>query len=202
MNAIIMAVQPKWCELIASGKKIFEIRKSYPRKYVKFLDNSGNIAEPFKVYIYCTKVKTYPFYIGPKYGKLYKDASTNFGYLGNGNIIGEFVCRKIEAVLCLHHLFGKKLDRICNESCLSYEQLSEYLGINCCGKPNIGYAWHISDLKIYDEPKELSMFLADCTYCGKLHVGDENCRHHCYDGFREISRAPQSWMYCKEREEE
>lgn len=51
MNTIIQSIQPKWCELIASGKKTIEVRKTLPKKYVKDI----NEFEPYKVFIYCTK---------------------------------------------------------------------------------------------------------------------------------------------------
>ena len=41
-----MSIQPKWCELIASGKKTIEVRKTKPK-----------FETPFKVYIYCTNNK-------------------------------------------------------------------------------------------------------------------------------------------------
>lgn len=44
MVSILMSILPKWCELIASGKKTIEVRKTRPK-----------IDTPFKCYIYCTK---------------------------------------------------------------------------------------------------------------------------------------------------
>lgn len=46
MKSVMISIQPKWCELIASGKKTVELRKTKP-----------DIDTPFKVYIYCTKPK-------------------------------------------------------------------------------------------------------------------------------------------------
>lgn len=42
-KAVLISIQPKWCELIASGKKTQEVRKNRPK-----------LETPFKVYIYCT----------------------------------------------------------------------------------------------------------------------------------------------------
>ena len=44
MKAVLISIQPKWGELIASGKKTVEIRKTKPK-----------LETPFKVYIYCTQ---------------------------------------------------------------------------------------------------------------------------------------------------
>lgn len=46
MKAVLISVQPKWCELIASGKKTIEVRKTRPK-----------INMPFKCYIYMTATK-------------------------------------------------------------------------------------------------------------------------------------------------
>ena len=44
MKSVLISIQPKWCELIASGKKTVEVRKTRPK-----------IDVPFKCYVYCTK---------------------------------------------------------------------------------------------------------------------------------------------------
>ena len=46
MKSVLISIKPKWCELIANGKKTVEVRKSRPK-----------IETPFKCYIYCTKIK-------------------------------------------------------------------------------------------------------------------------------------------------
>lgn len=43
MRSVLLSIHPKWCELIASGKKTIEIRKTRPK-----------LEPPFKCYIYCT----------------------------------------------------------------------------------------------------------------------------------------------------
>lgn len=67
MKSVMISIKPNWCELIASGKKTLEIRKTKP-----------NLETPFKCYIYCTKEFYNSDYI-PK----------------NGRVIGEFVCDNI-----------------------------------------------------------------------------------------------------------
>lgn len=44
MKAVLLSIKPKFCELIASGKKTIEVRKSAPK-----------LKPPFKCFIYCTK---------------------------------------------------------------------------------------------------------------------------------------------------
>jgi hypothetical protein len=36
MKAVLMSIQPKWCELIASRKKTVEVRKTKPKLDVPF----------------------------------------------------------------------------------------------------------------------------------------------------------------------
>lgn len=88
-------------------------------------------------------------------------------------------------------------------ACLSEEEIKEYLGIYC------GYGWHISDLKIYDKPKELSDFgvlcpeflkvspiCEGCRYENTLYNGLEPPEFDCKcDGFKPLTRPPQSWCY-------
>ena len=42
--AVMLSIKPKYCELIASGEKTIEVRKTKPK-----------IEKTFKCYIYCTK---------------------------------------------------------------------------------------------------------------------------------------------------
>lgn len=72
MKSVLISIQPKWCELIANGKKTIEIRKTMPK-----------IETPFKCYIYCTK-------------KFYKKGDGYFQGKYCGKVIGEFVCDKIQ----------------------------------------------------------------------------------------------------------
>lgn len=71
MKAALISIQPKWCELIASGEKTIEVRKTSPK-----------METPFKVYVYMTKHK-WIFKLLP--------------FLKNrfAKVIGEFVCDDI-----------------------------------------------------------------------------------------------------------
>ena len=71
MKAVLISIQPKWCELIASGEKTIEVRKTRPK-----------IETPFKCYIYETNWKDNTYWKNKHKGKL-------------GKVIGEFVCNEI-----------------------------------------------------------------------------------------------------------
>ena len=47
MKAVLISINPLWCELIGNGEKTVEVRKNRPK-----------LKTPFKVFIYCTKAKT------------------------------------------------------------------------------------------------------------------------------------------------
>lgn len=160
MKAVLISIQPKWCEFIASGKKTVEVRKTKPKLEI-----------PFKCYIYCTQGKG----ITDNYRLENND-------LGNSKVIGEFVCDNI----------AKGTSQL--GSCLSMQEISKYAN----GKEI--YAWHISDLVIYDKPKELREFKPynrtedDCKFSnlGYAIPKCEDC-HECY-----VKRPPQSYMYVEE----
>ena len=196
MKAVLISIQPKWCEPIASGEKTIEVRKTRPK-----------LETPFKVYIYCSDSSKDIFYRSvysyddllytPKHKDECKRKLTENGhFIYNGKIIGEFVCDKI---IRLNYSCGSyrceglnrlENDRIASASQLSLYDMRNYL--SCNG----GYAWHISDLVIYDEPKKLGGFFHACdktngTYCS---VCVERRENKC----KSIKRAPQSWCYVEE----
>lgn len=191
--AVLQSINPPHCENIASLIKTIEVRKSKPKLEV-----------PFKVYIYCTKQKqrfsigkhTYAFadnlYIANgmiKCGNGFEDVSVNTTSL-NGKVIGEYVCDRIDTLLFSDTIAKWKTAE--KESCLTEEQLREYSGLY--EKPL--YLHHISNLVIYDKPKELSKFKKvnrDCFY-NDLGLTIPNC-DKCNEPSCFIQRPPQSWCY-------
>ena len=160
MKAVLISIQPNWCELIESGKKTIEVRKTRPK-----------LETPFKCYIYCTKQrKISDEYWGNRNGHIYID---------NGKVVGEYVCDRITEIVCFTDT--KDTNIILPKTCLTYEELEQYSN----GKTL--YGWHISELKIYDKPKELGEFLTPSGTGGVL-------------GNHYITRPPQSWCYVEEIE--
>ena len=196
MKAVMLSIRPKWCELIASGKKTIEVRKTRP-----------NIPMPFKCYIYCTKPKMvtkyvfkpedYPEYMRPEKTVFCKvpDASSPFcsEVNGNGKVIGEFVCDCITGLRADNgiqtYYNGQK------GTCLSDAEIIKYAS----GKKV--YYWHISDLKIYDEPKKINEFRKpDEEISG---TSEQNGHTVFYDGYingEVLKKPPQSWCYVEELE--
>ena len=161
MKSVLISIQPKWCELIASGKKTIEVRKSIPK-----------VNEPFKVYIYCTANKNGVkdlLEIHGTDGKIHK---------ANGKVIGEFICEQMTVAFYGEYCILPK-----SKTMLDELDLLDYAD----GKPL--YGWHISNLVIYDKPKELSEF-ATVKYC-----------YPCIKPIvNRLTRPPQSWCYVEERE--
>lgn len=183
-KAVLLSVQPKWCELIATGKKTIEIRKTKPK-----------IKVPFKAYIYCTKDRNNHFWTGKRYSYTDEHSHNAFDKDGNGKVIGEFVCNKIATFPdeCYAGWLVK-------HSCVSVKELERYAGDN-----DSLYVWHISNLVIYDEPKELSRFLApcdeDCASCKYWQydmVNQYERDYDCTNGYYPLvplKKGPQSWRY-------
>ena len=80
-------------------------------------------------------------------------------------------------------------EMFCKESCLTEQEICDYIG------EKDGYGWHISDLKIYDKPKELSEFKHWVN--NKDYDGWNEQRTKIIKGFalRQLTRPPQSWLY-------
>lgn len=215
-KAVLMSTQPKWCEKIchkigenADGTPIYEksvdVRKTIPK-----------IDTPFKVYVYCCKPKQILRYVWGKedYRGIFPDeelddkkvfckipdgsssfCSTRYA----GKVIGEFLCddiAKVQNLMCSFVAVGRsnaETNRIARLSCLNFEDMKKYLG------EKDGYAWHISNLVIYDKPKELSEFTHACPDNIK---SCKTCRN-TLDGTKckSITRPPQSWCYVEELSE-
>lgn len=166
MKAVILSIRPKRCELIASGKETIEVLRTRPK-----------IETPFKCYIYETKARSdMPTFV---------DEDGHVLYTGRGQVIGEFVCDRVDE-FSYDYCDGVDID---DDTIL--EAAIDREDINIYAKGKTLYGWHISDLKIYDEPKELSEFYKFSSNCHR-GIQKYNC-DYCFDC--QITRPPQSWMY-------
>lgn len=200
-KAVLISIKPKWCELIATGKKTLEIRKSRPK-----------LKEPFKVYIYCTKngeILSYERYCGYDMRDFTED------FTANGSVIGEFICDCIDSHTADCLIVREDRQKATIGSCLSGKEILEYLSgsklsidrYSICNLQDF-YCWHISDLKLFDKPKKLSeLNFPPETFCEKELCG--NCPKYEMPGEygdvmfdcewkRPVLRAPQSWCYVEE----
>lgn len=133
-------------------------------------------------------------------------------------VIAEFVCDKIRPIIGKTWIVKEDIERATSGSCLSLKQIIEYAGWSHCSsftERKELYAWHISDLKIYDQPKSLSGFSRhDFRGMNGTDVcGNESCEHYQPSGSYMLpptcaingcclSKPPQSWCYVAETEED
>lgn len=155
MKSILISIKPKWVAKILKGEKTIEIRTTAPK-----------CALPIDVYIYCTKtIKPISDY---DWGEFTFDDLPKLG-----KVVAKFTLRKVERFIqglnndeyerlpnfALQDYDYYGLEYLMEKACLNDEEINEYT-------PDLSfYAWHISDLEIFDEPKKLN------------------------------GKAPQSWQY-------
>ena len=211
---VLISIKPKWCEKICheigkdeTGKPIYEkrieVRKSAPKEV------------PFKAYIYCTRITD----------KKHCSDEVDVGmWKGNEHVIGEFICDRIDRIkkrginnnfdycyLSLNEWGNDDIEieiKDIQKSCIPKSELNAYGKNSFCL-----YAWHISDLKIYDKPKELSEFRKPldrvwgsyCNdYCDRGCISFGSTDYSCNDYWnweKGLTRPPQSWQYVEEVEE-
>lgn len=231
MKSVLLSIKPKFCELIASGEKTVEIRKNCPKIDVPFKCYIYCTRNELKIYgdgkYYVTDNSNI---LNEEAQKGFEKTSGMRKW--NGKVIGEFVCDRIDKYEaeftedneCYQdiRLIWKDTDYdceaeedylivtsnerdnpndciLCKESCLSFEEIKQYIGI-CFGE-NF-YAWHISDLVIYDKPKELSEFLKYNRTEDKCYYQHLRKPNSCRECMRcALERPPQIWCYVEELEE-
>ena len=184
-KSVLLSIKTKYCELIASGKKTIEVRKTRPK-----------IDVPFKCYIYCTKGELLTrsnnndkIYVA--YSPKYQNALERNGHITlSGKVMGEFVCDEIIEILPDNEIYGTYdiSDDEVIASCLVNGDLWNY------GKGKTLYGFHISDLVIYDKPKELGEFYNyDTTFNNAFGWAFSEEEKRVY-----LKRPPQSWCYVEE----
>ena len=209
MRAIMKSVSPRICEKVANGDCTILVSKTAPKCEV-----------PFKGYICCTSAKPYLYREANPPFELFLDSDLyeGEGYddrLFSNKVVGEFVC---DEIIEWQYDKGHQYYVDYPDDCTSYFPYlkchSEATGLKCSEIENYGkgktlYGWHISDLKIYDKPKELSEFktppcekgekaCGNCKWLVKVNTPDRyECECYVEDG-KPITRAPQGWCYVEE----
>ena len=203
MKAIMISGKPKWTALIMNGKKTDEIRKNKGlyKAIQKLIDEYGHA----DIYWYCSKNGGNLVYGTEYYGGSFVDeygitrgyskqqASVIFGGLLNGKVLFKFRCYKVEEITPFEEYespFGMayklKENKIvcCQKAQLTYDEYNHYL------KGKNGYAIHINNLEIFDEPKELREFIK----CDNNHIRIGNC-FIGFGGIPRLTKAPQNFCY-------
>lgn len=175
-KAVLLSIRPEWCEKIFGGEKTVEIRKTRPK-----------LEPPFKCYIYCTLAGSDSLFMDV----LNRDVSAwNRGGWPEkrGCVIGEFICDDIRRIGPEYCVVKEDIESAIAGSCLTVPQVKDYAG----WKSGMSYAdlkdlygWHISDLKIYDEPVKLKNF-------------QEKRLDRRGGGLKDVCDPPQSWFYVED----
>lgn len=177
---ILASLKPYYYYLIGERKKTIEVRKTALK----------NI--PQDIAFYMSKDEKSFAKIPKEFQDKYRK---HFGKVGLAIVcdkITKYNCDKAFDEYFIAGYIGAYMPL--KEMCLANKDLIEY------GKGRPLYGWYISDLKIYDKPKELSEF---CILC---KVSCENCKNPLYfecsceeKGKKIVTRPPQSWCYVEEK---
>lgn len=192
MKSVLISIQPKWCELIRTLLGYENHRPLYKKRVD--LRKSAPKKTPFRAYIYETQGRTETPWIDEDGHEIFK---------GRGQVIGEFICDYV-----VRNCEMANADLAEEMSCVPREDILKYSN----GKEVFG--WQISDLVIYDKPKDLSDFIipskigccneGNCRGCRWFDRGngfnvEDDCKApFCTDEYKPLRKAPQSWCYCEE----
>ena len=185
---VLASLKPYYYYLIGEKIKTLEIRKS----------DLKNL--PQDVLFYMSKDEKSFEKIPKEFQKKYRK---HFGKIGM-----RVVCDEVEEFyeweLSPQGKFAdferERLENFLTAACLSEKEIVRYWGNSPYFKPL--YGWHISKLKIYDKPKELSelwgrknCLAADTVECWNCFAA---CREINGRHYQPLSRPPQSWCYIEE----
>ena len=170
MKSVLISIQPKWCELIASGEKTIEVRKSRPK-----------IETPFKCYIYCT----------------YGQENENYMLGKRGKVIGDFVCDRI--VIFEKSELGIKIKDFfaLAKSCVKVKEMREYIGENkiAYGWHISDLKIYDKPKKLGEFRKPCPYGDLPCSICPSCDKDENDSLIQC---FNTVSRPPKSWCYVEE----
>lgn len=195
MKSILISIKPRHCVNILNGDKKIEVRTTATKEWKDYLSGKTDVMpEPIECFIYCTK-QTARYYIK---NKIYNS-------MINGKVIAKFTLNKVEKITigedrrgslfgsCHYGYHTESLspNDLMEQSCLDVKELIDYLG------KKTGYAWHISNLEIFDKPKELSEFYKVGVKEEYEHIMsiDERQAKPYIDEFYRLTKAPQSYMF-------
>ena len=213
MNAIMKSINSIKSSKILNGEQTELIMK-----------NLGKLNPPFKVYAYVSKggfplVAGYSGVVEnekPEYMDM-RHLPPSCGYPLNGKVCFEFVCDRVKAIeICqiavddeavvaydvsykpmrnytdINH-FEYVYDDLLQKACLTKDQFNEYTKNHTDGGKRC-YSLHISQLKIYDRPKELEEFRMPLKGSDYIRVGQCTMEVH----HKPLAKYPQNFVYVEE----
>ena len=211
MKSILLSIKPEWLAKILNGEKTIEVRKKFPKDYTGW------------VYLYCSKdsKKTLSYkaiqleeYKKDAFGHKYRvakaytgfndkefkfqfivvediDVKNGWGFYTqgehnlNGKVVARFWCDKVDK----WDIWQKDLEEKIKLACLSIKEFDDY------SKGQVAYAIHISNLEVFDKPKELSEFhTVNKLGIPQYQFGKGTCE------YRTVKKAPQNYCYIEGEE--
>ena len=181
-----------------NGIKNIEVRKNkaLASAIQKLIDENGYA----DIYVYCSMARHIKDYLQIENDKYVCNVPKDYESELNGKVVFKFRCYKVEEINIYFTANGysyktKTLNKneLCENSCLHIIELDDYL----LGKK--GTAIHISDLEVFDKPKELSEF---------YKVGLYEDLNDCFTDEKQINgkwciplkKAPQNMCYVEVEE--
>lgn len=198
MKAIMISIKPKYCELIMNGEKTIEVRKNkaLANAIQKLIDENGYA----DVYVYCTKTNKHHWYLQERYDHSSDEtlgySTPYYTYIKvadimtqqlDGKVLFKFRCYNVEEIKFTENEWHGTKEmpalKVLDKSCLTYQEITNYLN-------GTGFAIHISDLEIFDKPKELSEFrhITHFRRYGSFRVDIE-------EQIVPLTKAPQNYCY-------
>ena len=179
-KSVLMSIQPYWGFLIIAKAKGWDIEKyGLYEKTVEVRKSEPKDPDWDKTTeLYFSRDKKSLARIPEEYRKEVEALC--------GKVVAEFNCAKIDRYVPIlfkgQDFYQGYMDEE-YQSCISHSELCKY------AKGKTVYGWHISELKVYDTPKELGEFKGrTLVWRGMNHI-------HVYEP---ISRPPQSWQFVEE----
>lgn len=180
---ILASIKPYYYYLIAEEKKKIEVRKTALKNL------------PQDIAFYMSKDEKSFAKIPKEHQEKYRK---HFGKVGM-----RVVCDKVYSIKNQGNSFFLAneeqgvTNEIARQSCLDYDDMGGYLG------NKDGYGLHITALKIYDKPKELSEFrksgfMTEEEWLFNLYP-NTHCHYEAWAKKFEITHPPQSYMFVEEK---
>lgn len=215
MTQIIYSQRPELCVKVLNNEASVLVVNSVPAFVKEWLKDTSKPFPEMEVFIYCTKNKSnkdilldtaeedptdLPFekryWLGSEAeaNKLDGEEIFESGAYSNQLVVAKFTLKNVSS---LYNQPNEFLDAR-KYSCLTPEQCREYAH----GKDL--FALYITDLVVFDKPKELGEFYKSNQWI----TSRQNWKEYGYSydeylsQFEPITKAPQSWQYCVYESEE
>lgn len=198
-KAVMISIQPQHIQKMFPVIDV-EIGKLVNNKTIEVRKTAPTIPTPFKCYIYMTATKGRCRFW--EYITAYENSKGEM-LDGSQKVIGEFVCDRIDKY---KYTYTDGLD-IDDDELLETMLDREEINIYANGKDL--YGLHISNLVIYDKPKDLGEFYTVKTFrgyrkkdmpkiTGLNKESIEALNHSKRVIVSKVTRPPQSWCYVEE----